>query len=79
MEELSLIVMVEIKPLEKQTNITVTKGKSVRTVGDMTWDGTSLVGNKLKFTGLDITNGSIDNLNISSSTIPDNSLAITIF
>ena len=32
----------------------------------MTWDGTNLLGNKLKFTDLDVTNGSIDNLNISS-------------
>ena len=35
----------------------------------MTWNGTTLVGNKLKFTDLDITNGSIDNLNISSLNI----------
>ena len=47
------------------------------TIGDMTWDGTAHLGNKLKFTNLDVTGGSIDNVNISTLTIPDNSLAIT--
>ena len=48
-----------------------------RTVGDMTFDGTTLQGNKLKFSILDSASGSIGNLNISTLTIPDSSLAIT--
>ena len=48
----------------RKTNITTTNGKSVRTLGDMTWDGNTLLGNKLKFS----------EVNASTLTIPTNSI-----
>ena len=58
----------------RKTEFITSNGKSVRTNGDVTWDGTTLSGKKLKFTDLDVTNGSINNLCISSLIIPNNSL-----
>ena len=41
----------------------------------MTFDGTILNGNKLKFTDLDVANGSINNLCISSLIIPNSTIS----
>ena len=60
--------------LFRKTEFNTTTGKTVRTSGDMTWNGTTLSGNKLNSTDLDVTNGSINNLCISSLIIPNNSL-----
>jgi len=49
----------------RKTDITAIDGKSTRTVGDMTWNGTTLAGNKLKFTEVDA----------STLIIPDNALS----
>ena len=49
----------------RKTNITTTNGKSVRTIGDMTWDGNTLLGNKLKFTEVEVN---------TTLTIPTNSI-----
>ena len=48
----------------RKTVVTTTNGKSVRTLGDMTWDGNTLLGNKLKFS----------EVNASTLTIPTNSI-----
>ena len=58
----------------RKTEFITSNGKTVKTVGDVIWDGTTLPGKKLKFTGLDVTNGSINKLCISSLIMPDNSL-----
>ena len=55
----------------RKTDLVTTDGKTTRTIGEMTFDGTILSVNKLKFTYLDVTNGPIDNLNISFLTMPD--------
>ena len=45
----------------RKTDLITSNGKTTRTIGEMTFDGTTLAGNKLKFTDLEFTHCTIEN------------------
>ena len=49
----------------RKTEFVTTNGKSTRTIGDLNWNGSTLVGNKLKFTEVEVN---------TTLTIPTNSI-----